>query len=147
MKMILMRGLPGSGKSYRAKELAGENGVVLSTDDFFMVDGQYKFAPKFLPAAHAWNQQNADLIMASKVETVVIDNTNTQLWEMRPYVELATKHGYDIEIRHSCTPWATDAEECFKRNTHGVPLEAIKRMRDRYQVVNDIKEIREAVRP
>jgi adenylate kinase family enzyme len=35
-KMIIMRGLPGSGKSYKAKKLAqAENGVIYSTDDFF----------------------------------------------------------------------------------------------------------------
>lgn len=38
-KLILMRGLPGSGKSTLAKKLAGANGVVYSTDDFFMVKG------------------------------------------------------------------------------------------------------------
>jgi adenylate kinase family enzyme len=38
-KLFLMRGLPGSGKSTLAKNLAGANGVVYSTDDFFMVKG------------------------------------------------------------------------------------------------------------
>jgi NEDD4-binding protein 2 len=38
-KLILMRGLPGSGKSTLAKKLAGENGVIYSTDDFFMKNG------------------------------------------------------------------------------------------------------------
>lgn len=42
-KLILMRGLPGSGKSTLAKKLAGANGVVYSTDDFFMVKGEYVY--------------------------------------------------------------------------------------------------------
>jgi adenylate kinase family enzyme len=43
-----MRGLPGSGKSTKAKELAGEQGLVFSTDDFFMVNGKYIFDPKMI---------------------------------------------------------------------------------------------------
>ena len=43
-----MRGLPGSGKSTKAKKIAGDVGVIFSTDDFFMVDGQYKFDPKMI---------------------------------------------------------------------------------------------------
>jgi len=38
-KLFIMRGLPGSGKSTLAKNLAVTNGVVYSTDDFFMVKG------------------------------------------------------------------------------------------------------------
>ena len=34
--LILMRGVPGSGKSTKAKLLAGNKGVVYSTDDFFI---------------------------------------------------------------------------------------------------------------
>ena len=34
-----MRGLPGSGKSTKAKKIAAETGIIYSTDDFFMVDG------------------------------------------------------------------------------------------------------------
>jgi adenylate kinase family enzyme len=43
-----MRGLPGSGKSTLAKVLAGEHGLVYSTDDFFIQNGEYKFDSKML---------------------------------------------------------------------------------------------------
>lgn len=43
-----MRGLPGSGKSTKAKKIAGELGVIYSTDDFFMVNGQYVFDGKMI---------------------------------------------------------------------------------------------------
>ena len=41
-KLIIMRGLPGSGKSTKDKQL-GEGGTILSTDDFWYVDGEYKY--------------------------------------------------------------------------------------------------------
>jgi adenylate kinase family enzyme len=43
-----MRGLPGSGKSTKAKKIAGEHGVIYSTDDFFMVNGQYVYDVKMI---------------------------------------------------------------------------------------------------
>jgi len=47
-KCVIMRGLPGSGKSYLAKKIASEwkdgESVVLSTDDYFMNEkGEYVF--------------------------------------------------------------------------------------------------------
>lgn len=37
-KLIIMRGLPGSGKSEKAKRLLG-NGIIHSTDEFFLRAG------------------------------------------------------------------------------------------------------------
>ncbi|KAK5984223.1 hypothetical protein GCK32_022341, partial [Trichostrongylus colubriformis] len=54
--MILMRGVPGSGKSYLANSLAtNHGGVVYSTDDFFIRDGQYQFQPEKLEEYHRNN--------------------------------------------------------------------------------------------
>lgn len=47
-KLVIMRGLPGSGKSTLAKKIAGNSGVVYSTDDFFMVNGQYVYDSKMI---------------------------------------------------------------------------------------------------
>ena len=56
-ELVLMRGLPGSGKSTKAKKIAGQIGVVFSTDDFFMVNGQYKYDPKMIGEYHQKNQK------------------------------------------------------------------------------------------
>jgi adenylate kinase family enzyme len=47
-----MRGLPGSGKSTKARKIAGEVGVIYSTDDFFMIDGKYIYNPKLIGDYH-----------------------------------------------------------------------------------------------
>lgn len=60
-----MRGLPGSGKSTLAKQL-GENGVVFSTDDFFMVGDKYEFNPKLLGQYHQQNLQRTIEAMKKK---------------------------------------------------------------------------------
>jgi tRNA uridine 5-carbamoylmethylation protein Kti12 len=132
--LILMRGLPGSGKSTLARKLADSSSpAIFSTDDFFMVDGEYRFNPKKLGAAHAWNLKRTVEALESEVEQVIVDNTNTQAWEMRGYVEAARENGYAVEFRTPTTEWAFDVTECTKRNTHGVPREAIRAMRDRFE--------------
>lgn len=129
-----MRGVPGSGKSTLAAQLAEENGgVVCSTDDFFMIDGQYVFNAGKLFANHNKNVARVQKLAEVESPYIIVDNTNTQAWEASRYVELAVSHGYQVEFVQPKTDWAFDAEECAKRNSHGVPLDAIKRMIARWE--------------
>jgi predicted kinase len=132
-QMIIMRGLPGSGKSTLAGQLAGQTGVVYSTDDFFMEEGIYKFDPSKIGAHHAANQARVREACEAGVAPIVVDNTNTQRWEARPYVQIANEFGYHVRFVEPETPWAKDEEELTRRNVHGVPLEGIRRMLSRYE--------------
>lgn len=90
--LVIMRGVPGSGKSSLARKLQG-NGVVLSTDDYFTNNyGDYYFDPRTLPEAHSWNQRRADREMKASTNPIVIDNTNLEAWEMQPYVCMALRY-------------------------------------------------------
>lgn len=82
-----MRGVPGSGKSTLAKQIAGEKGVIYSTDDFFMVKGEYVYDVKMIGKYHEKNFERTVLAMQKSIPLIVIDNTNIKLWEMRKYVE------------------------------------------------------------
>lgn len=79
-ELVLMRGLPGSGKSTKAKKIAGEIGVVYSTDDFFMVDGKYLYDPKLIGENHEKNFQRTLKALKEGKPLIVIDNTNIKLW-------------------------------------------------------------------
>lgn len=134
MLMTILRGVPGSGKSHLANLLLDVPGtVVYSTDDFFMVDGEYRFDPKKLGSYHAANQRRAREACAARTPHIVIDNTHVKAWEAREYVRMAFEHDYKVVFVEPTVPWAKDAEECAKRNTHGVPLETIKRMLDGWE--------------
>ncbi|MEQ2182602.1 hypothetical protein GOODEAATRI_024037, partial [Goodea atripinnis] len=61
-------------------------GVVLSTDDYFSCGGGYQFDPMALGEAHEWNHKRAREAFERGINPIIIDNTNMQEWEMKPYV-------------------------------------------------------------
>lgn len=132
--LILMRGLPGSGKSTLARELlsTGPNGLILSTDDYFDQRDGYRYEVGLLGAAHEWNQSRAKDAMHDGRSPIIIDNTNLQAWEMKPYVRMALERGYKVDFCEPDTSWKFDPYELEKRNKHGVPQEKIAQMMDRY---------------
>jgi NEDD4-binding protein 2 len=153
MNLYLMRGVSGSGKSTLAREIAEKAGchaVIYSTDDFFMVDGEYRFDPKRLGEFHASNVNRAEEAMADQCECVIIDNTNTQAWEMKPYVELAEEYGYDVRIVET-DPVSFDelmARQARRADQNkALSAEIVLRMIGRYESNVTVETILASVRP
>ncbi|CAH4038029.1 unnamed protein product [Pieris brassicae] len=138
--LLLMRGPPGCGKTHLAREILHKtiggtqindlNTHLLSTDDYFMLRGVYRFDKYKLPDAHLWNQCRAFRAMTRGVSPIIIDNTNIEPWEMEPYVRAGVCNGYFIHVIYPKTRWARNAYQLFKRNSHNVPIHTIKRMVD-----------------
>jgi len=133
-----MRGPSGAGKSTKAKEL-GISGTSLSTDDFWMINGEYEFDTNRITEAHQWNQKRARECMRKGISPIIIDNTNIEPWEMKPYVHMAQEYGYQtrlvpVEVKNT-------AEELAARNKHGVPADAIQKMLDKYNPNISIRDI------
>ncbi|XP_041640634.1 NEDD4-binding protein 2 isoform X2 [Cheilinus undulatus] len=141
--LVLLRGAPGSGKSTLARALIEHNpdGVKLSTDDFFTRHGRYHFDPTTLGEAHEWNQKRAREAFEKGVNPIIIDNTNMQGWEMKPYVAQALKHGYKVLFREPDTWWKNKPRELERRSTHNVPVETIRRMLNGYERFVTIQSI------
>ncbi|NWS46282.1 N4BP2 protein, partial [Probosciger aterrimus] len=133
--LVLLRGVPGSGKSYLARTLLEDNpgGVILSTDDYFYKHGQYQFDPNCLGEAHDWSRKRAKEAFEMRISPIIIDNTNIQAWEMKPYVTLAQQFKYKVVFREPGTWWKFKPKELERRNIHGVSKEKIKRMLERYE--------------
>ncbi|KAH8364071.1 hypothetical protein KR084_002085, partial [Drosophila pseudotakahashii] len=140
--MIIMRGPPGSGKStlaeslLRQAHLLGRHQVrdfVLSSDDYFWTRHGYDFNPTLLPAAHEWNQRRVREKAACGWSPIIVDNTNTMVWEMQPYVQSAVRHGYVLELLEPQTSWCKSASKLAQKNVHNVPRENIQRMLERYE--------------
>ncbi|XP_023403006.2 NEDD4-binding protein 2-like 2 isoform X2 [Loxodonta africana] len=147
--LILLRGLPGSGKTTLSRILLGQSrdGIVFSTDDYFRYQDGYRYNVNQLGDAHDWNQNRAKQAMAQGRSPVIIDNTNTQAWEMKPYVEMAIGKGYRVEFHEPETWWKFDPEELEKRNKHGVSRKKIAQMLERYEYQVSISVVMNSVEP
>ncbi|NXK87787.1 N4BP2 protein, partial [Formicarius rufipectus] len=141
--LVLLRGVPGSGKSYLARNLLEDNpgGIILSTDDYFYKHGQYHYDPDCLGEAHDWNRKRAKEAFEMGVSPIIIDNTNIQAWEMKPYVTLAQQFKYKVMFREPDTWWKFKPKELERRNIHGVSKEKIKRMLERYERCLTVRSI------
>jgi predicted kinase len=97
-ELFLLRGLPGSGKTTLANQLGGS---LVEADRYFMEYGDYKFDASKLKEAHAWCREQVQNWMETNgrgfdVPRIVVSNTFTQEWEMKPYYDLAKEHGYMV---------------------------------------------------
>lgn len=122
MKVIVLSGISGAGKSTRVKKLKERFVVVVvSADDYFMKDGVYQFNPKELTQAHAACFKSfLEAIQESDptVEYLVVDNTNLSVEEISPYMLAAAAYGLEAEIQTVVVQLSVAAS----RNVHGVPM-------------------------
>tara|TARA_Y100001963_G_C6722010_1_gene419571 strand:+ start:788 stop:1210 length:423 start_codon:yes stop_codon:yes gene_type:complete len=138
-KIIIIRGIPGSGKSTLVKN-DYPNAIICSADNYFdevaALNGtsyEEEFKPWLVGKAHqhCWYQFIHALCVMEE-ETIVVDNTNIHQWEYENYVFLAELNGYSTEV--VSIPMTETAEVYHERNTHGVPLEVIQRMMNEYKI-------------
>lgn len=133
-KVLILRGVQGSGKSHFADNLrhlggvdaAGSYGrdvITVSADTYFIRDGQYRFNPDQLSDAHAdcmWKFMHV-LRYSIKDTVVVVDNTNAAIWEISPYVLVAQAFKAEAAIYTI----GYDPKLAASRNIHGVGEEAV----------------------
>jgi hypothetical protein len=104
--VYLMRGLPACGKSYRAKELAGSDGVVCETDSYFVAnDGSYVYRKNELQDARDWNYAQFCDAVNRGVRPIVVDRGNGLHDETLRFVKYALAHQYRVELAEPTSPW------------------------------------------
>ena len=131
--LILLRGLPGSGKSTFANYMFSNN--IFEADQYFYdEDGNYNFDASKLYEAHKWCQLRVEHAMEDNLESngmyfseIVVSNTSTTEKELEPYLELAKKYDYQVvslivENRHG------------SKSIHNVPIETIEKMKNRFSI-------------
>lgn len=129
--LIILRGLPGSGKSSFAKYMFSNN--VFEADQYFYdSNGNYNFDATKLHEAHIDCQKRVEELMQMSETTqygqeIVVSNTATTEKELEPYLKLAKSYGYVVvslivENRHG------------NKSVHGVPDETLEKMRKRFSV-------------
>lgn len=147
--LILIRGLPGSGKTTVGHMIAHGNVIPgpISADDYMVgPDGAYLFDPARLPEVHGACQRAVyDAMRAVATGDTpdaptgaVVANTFCEAWEMEPYFRLAAEAGRKahplnvrVEVIDLFDAGRSDSE-LARRNGHGVPWERIAIMRSKY---------------
>lgn len=127
---LILRGLSGSGKSTLAEQYqtvcrdAGHSCSVHSSDAFFINSaGVYQWEAAGVPAAHAWNQRQFEASLKGNINLVICDNTNIKKRDYHPYIVLANRYGYEVQIQ--ALPHL-DVRLAAWRNVHGCPEATIR---------------------
>lgn len=107
-KLIVMQGIPGSGKSTMASKIFQDfleagggkvDAMIFSTDDYWYDENKvYRYDPAAAVQAHRWNQRRVVQAMQDDVDLIIIDNTNIQKWQAAIYFTLADIYGYEKSV-------------------------------------------------
>jgi predicted kinase len=126
-RLVLIRGLPGSGKTTYAKNYFNGH-IHLEADMYFIEsDGFYNWTAERLGKAHSWCFETTKIMLNNGYD-VVVSNTFSTLKELNPYIELASS---------TDTPYAVFKMTKEYGSVHNVPQVVIEKMRFRFE---DYKE-------
>jgi predicted kinase len=119
-ELILIRGLPGTGKSTYAKEFNGQH---IEADMYFMDGSEYKFDSSKLSLAHKWCLDTTERGL-KEGHTAIVSNTFTKIWEMKPYLDLAEYLNIPVTVYRMTKGYGS---------IHNVPQSSIDKMSNRFE--------------
>lgn len=132
--VVICRGASGSGKSTWAQllmkdawEYKGPYSCIIVSADHFFIDeetGQYNFDKSLLTEAHAKCFQDFREALDAKTPLIIVDNTNTRLWEFESYLKVAAEYNAKVVVHR--------LEGRFP-NVHNVPEKIVRSQRDRME--------------
>lgn len=142
MKLVIIRGLPGAGKSTLAKKICEQHNFephFYEEADKYMVDknGEYEFNPSRLSYCHS-SCLTKTMDKISYYGFAVVANTFTTRKEILPYLADFEKIWPFVDFEREVV--IVDVKSQFK-SIHGVPEEKMQQMRNRWYEI-DIEEVR-----
>ena len=132
MKILLLKGLPASGKSTYSKELVTKdhNWVRVNKDDLRAMMNNGEFLGKLEKQVIKTEREIAENALKLG-KNVVIDDTNFNPIHEEYFRDLAMRYGAEFEVKFFDTP----LEECIKRDIkrpNGVGETVIRKMYNQY---------------
>lgn len=129
--LIIVRGLPGAGKTTIAKLLAQlPNTMAIATDEYpgLYLDGVYQ--NHLQKISHEWCFESVRTWMENGLERIIIHNTFTQVFYMQQYLEAAKEHDYAVHIIHS---EAVLIDSLLAQSEHDVPTAVLESMAEKFE--------------
>lgn len=149
-ELYIIRGIPGAGKTTIARQIVamGRNATLTyaycDADNFFVhSDGTYKWDPLKIGAAHIKCFNDVLEAMKTNTDVCVVANTFTTLKEMQPYIDLAKKYGYKLNVIRVVSKDYDNLElNKVKRfagylSEHSVPMKTLVKMAERFTDYDD----------
>ena len=127
--LIILRGLPGAGKTTLAKVLSENKWPVFSIDSYFTdpVTKEYNFQFDKNHLAYKQCEEQTQKAMENKIEKIFIDIVFSIAWEIEPYFKLAAMYNYSVFV-------VTVENYHGYKNTHHISNEQVEKMAAKYKV-------------
>ena len=100
-EVIIIRGVPGSGKNCLIYDLEYDNDSnfsIISSDDFFEKDGTYKFDRSQINKAYSYSFQKFHDCLKINIPRIYVKNINNNKWMYSNYISLANTYNYRVKI-------------------------------------------------
>lgn len=132
-KLIMLRGLPASGKSTYAKEMVRKHGYKrVNRDELREMIDLGKYSPESEIIIKEVQEQIIRRLIRHN-QTVIVDNTNLKP-EDREYFEYLAEE--DLEVELEIIDFPTPVDECVRRDSlrgiHSVGEKVIRDMYEKY---------------
>jgi predicted kinase len=132
--MIILRGLPGSGKSHVANHFKSLSDTsVCSADNYFIHDGVYEFDKEELSNAHAYCYNSVKKSIDAGTNTIVVDNVNCKLSDYKKYLDVSDTNGYKVIVIEIFCENKQKAVEFAKRSSHNVPIKDVLKILSQWE--------------